>query len=84
MARIAITESEIFAALRDADVETRPADAYTTAELGAALGLGETQTRKRLRELLAAGRAERLVVRLRGADGRVGPTILYRYIGAAT
>jgi hypothetical protein len=81
MARVSITESDLFRALHEADTDVRPDDAYTSAELGAALGLRETQTRKRIRALLLAGRAERIVLRLRAPDGRVVPTNVYRLKG---
>lgn len=68
--RISISESELLQALASLGVQDAPADAMTSAEIGAAMGLKPVAVRVRLAKLRAEGRLETWTVIRPDSAGR--------------
>lgn len=79
-----MNESDILRELESAIAAAgNPEGAYTTQELGEALGLGEEAVRRRLKALKRAGRLEVLTVRRENINGVMDHRPAYRILPAA-
>lgn len=69
-----------YASVHQADA---PADALTSTEFAAMLGVGVTQAKFRLRELIRAGKVRRFKKRITRTDGVTGWAPAYQLVDTA-
>lgn len=79
MARIDVTETELLAALAEAEAsDAGPDDAFTVAELAERTGVSVLAMRARIGALVRAGRVESVRVTRPAMDGRAARVPAYR------